>query len=227
MKEGSFAGFPSATFELLGGLHEHNTKEWFDAHQTEYRAGYVEAGKQFVVAAGEVLRAFAPGIEAEPKVLGSIFRINRDTRFSTDKRPYKDHLDFWFWEGDRKAAVSGFFLRVTPDAVGVGAGCHGFDKPRLASFRSALDDSLAAIASGLERDGYKVEGEQYARLPRGVDPDGPAARFGRYGALYVHVDGPGGLARDGATLLNTCRRHWRALAPLHRWLVDNVQQPRA
>jgi uncharacterized protein (DUF2461 family) len=55
-------------------------------------------------------------------VLGSIFRINRDTRFSKDKRPYKDHLDFWFWEGDRKAASSGLFARVSPDGVIVGAG---------------------------------------------------------------------------------------------------------
>jgi hypothetical protein len=26
-----------------------------------------------------------------------------------------------------------------------------------------------------------------------------------------------------ATLVDTCERHWRALLPLHRWLVDHVR----
>ena len=68
-----------------------------------------------------------PGIATEARVNGSIFRINRDTRFSKDKTPYKDHLDFWFWEGQRKTALSGLFLRIAPAAVTVGAGAHGFD----------------------------------------------------------------------------------------------------
>ena len=61
-------------------------------------------------------------------MLGSIFRINRDTRFSADKRPYKDHLDFWFWHGVRATAASGLFLRLTPDDVSIGAGTHDLQK---------------------------------------------------------------------------------------------------
>ena len=61
------------------------------------------------------LRSIAPDIHAEPRVNGSIFRINRDIRFSKDKTPYKDHLDLWFWEGNRKGAVSGFFLQADRD----------------------------------------------------------------------------------------------------------------
>jgi Conserved hypothetical protein (DUF2461) len=46
----------------------------------------------------------------EPRVSDSIMRINRDIRFSKDKSPYKDHLDLWFWTGDREGwDASGFF----------------------------------------------------------------------------------------------------------------------
>ena len=82
-----------------------------------------------------------PGIATEARVNGSIFRINRDTRFSKDKTPYKDHLDFWFWEGQRKTALSGLFLRIAPAAVTVGAGAHGFDPTRLARYRAAVADA--------------------------------------------------------------------------------------
>ena len=34
-------------------------------------------------------------------------------RFSKDKRPYKDHLDLFFWEGKNKGwDAPGFFMRV-------------------------------------------------------------------------------------------------------------------
>ena len=164
-----------------------------------------------MLAAGERLRPLAPAIHAEPRILGSIFRINRDTRFSKDKRPFKDHLDFWFWEGDRKAAVSGFFARVSPDFVGIGAGCHGFSQEQQGALRHALQNpanarQLAGLAADLANAGYELSGEPSAR-----------SRF-----LYVHVDEPAEQATR-STLLETCERHWRQLAPLHRWLVDHVQ----
>lgn len=64
---------------------------------------------------------------------GSIMGINRDIRFSKDKSPYKDHLDLWFWTGDRKGwDTSGFFFRLTPDRLVLGEGMHGF-VPKLPS----------------------------------------------------------------------------------------------
>jgi len=220
--------FPPATTTFLRALRENNDRLWFDAHRDEYQAAYVEPAKAFVQAAAPSLERIAPGIHAEPRILGSIFRINRDTRFSKDKSPYKDHLDLWFWEGERKAARSGFFLRISPAFVGIGAGSHSFDKDALTRFRAAVADpdsgpQLATIAAELERDGFEVGGERYVRTPRGMDDDGPAARFLRHGALFVHHDEPSELASDPERLLPTCVSVWSRLAPLHRWLVDHVQ----
>ena len=224
----SFA-FPSDTLAFLDELRHDNTKVWFEAHRARYQGAYVEAGKAFVEAVAPVLAAIAVGICAEPRVLGSIFRINRDTRFSADKRPYKDHLDFWFWEGDRKTAVSGLFVRFSPDVVGVGAGSHGFGKPTLGRFRDAVVDDarpgLVDAVGGIEKAGYLVDGQTYKRVPTGYPSEGPAARFLRHSALFVHHDEPAILALDAARLLPTLERHWRTFAPLHRWLVTHVQQP--
>jgi uncharacterized protein (TIGR02453 family) len=207
----SFTGFPTGTLDLLRGLRENNSRAWFEAHREDYERFYLGPAREFVLAAGERLQPISPTIHAEPRILGSIFRINRDTRFSKDKRPYKDHMDFWFWEGDRKAAVSGFFARVSPDVVGIGAGCHGFSQAHSTAFRKAVGDrSIAAelerVATGLSSGGYALAGEVQ-----------PRSHF-----LYVHVDEPVEEATR-ATLLDTCERHWRALLPLHRWLVDHVQ----
>jgi uncharacterized protein (TIGR02453 family) len=108
-----FAGFGKDTIRFLSGLSANNKAEWFNAHRADYEAHYIEPAKDFVVAVADPLAKLAPGIHAEPKVNGSIFRINRDIRFSKDKTPYKDHLDLWFWQGERKAAISGFFFPLT------------------------------------------------------------------------------------------------------------------
>lgn len=211
----TFTGFPQQTLDFLEELASHNNREWFEAHRADYERWYVAPAREFVMAAAERLHAFAPQTHAEPRILGSIFRINRDVRFSKDKRPYKTHLDFWFWDGDRKGAASGFFARIAPDMVGVGAGSHGFDRQQRAAFRDAVSQDgpramLERIAAALDSDGYALS-----------SPVTPKAS-----SLYVHVDEPAALA-TGPRLLDRCAQHWHHLLPLHRWLVDQLQQPLA
>jgi uncharacterized protein (TIGR02453 family) len=220
--------FPAETVAFLTELRAHNDKAWFDSNRARYESGYLEPAKEFVELIGPALARLVPGIRAEPSVRGSIFRINRDVRFSSDKRPYKDHLDFWFWEGDRKTAVSGLFFRVWPDGVVVGAGAHGFDKQRLAIFRDAVVDpatgaELARIVSDLEVAGHEIGGETYKRVPRGYSAHGVAERLLRHSALYVHAELPVKTATSTG-LIDTALSHWRTFSGVHRWLADNVQR---
>jgi hypothetical protein len=72
--------------------------------------------------------------------------------------------------------VSGFFARLTPELLGVGAGCHGLDPERLTRFRQAVTDpstgaELAGIAQRLEAAGYELGGR----------PSSHSRRFGGTG----------------------------------------------
>jgi uncharacterized protein (TIGR02453 family) len=94
-----FAGFRSEAFAFLDELARNNDRAWFQSHRDAYETFVLEPARDLVEALGEELRAFAPDVNADPRVGGSIMRIARDTRFAKDKRPYKTHLDLWFWEG--------------------------------------------------------------------------------------------------------------------------------
>ncbi len=213
--------------QFLRELSAHNEKSWFDAHRADYERYWLEPAKELVGAAGSALTTIAP-VNYEAKVNGSIFRINRDIRFSADKRPYKDHLDFWFWEGERKGAPSGFFFRITPGAMGIGVGAHGFDKDRLARYRAALLDAGKAAAleqavSAVEANGYQVHGEHYKRVPRGLEVSGEfAERMVRYAALWCGADTPVGELLHGPELVPHLIGEWRKQLPIHRWLVDEL-----
>ncbi len=223
-----FTGFPTATLDFLAGLQADNSKAWFDAHRGDYDDHYIGPAKEFVAAAGEALAEIAPDVRAEPKVNGSIFRINRDIRFSKDKRPYKDHLDMWFWEGDdRKAAVSGFFLRILPDEIGIGVGSHGFDRDRLAAYRAAAADptsgaTLLEAVAATERAGFAVKGEHYKKVPAGFEAEGETARLLRYSGLWAGdvVTTPKSL--HSKRFVGWCMSRWQKTLPVHRWLVDTL-----
>lgn len=219
-----YGGFPRETVAFLAGLREHNERAWFEAHRAEYDVFYVGAARDFVLAAAERLHEISPGLRGEPKVLGSIGRINRDTRFSPDKRPYKDHLGIGFWEGERKRSPSGLFLRITPETCGVGLGAPPFDKPRLAAFRAAAADTvhgpdLVEAVAQVEAAGYRVLGEEFKRTPAGYGGLDPSReRLLRFSALWS-VKEPIGDWLFGPEALERALGYWRAMAPLHRWLI--------
>ncbi|MDP3972286.1 MAG: DUF2461 domain-containing protein [Candidatus Nanopelagicales bacterium] len=229
----AFDGFPPETTEFLVGLSENNSKQWFDTHRADYDQYWVQAGKDFVIAAGERLQGIRPAVSVEPRVNGSLFRINRDIRFSKDKTPYKDHLDVWFWEGARKTAVSSFFFRLTPTAVLAGAGSHGIDRALLADYRRAVVDPvqgsrIAETVAAIESADLEVSGETLKRTPAGVgDVTEAQARLLRHTALSAFAEREVGKWVHSPEVLDWAEEQWKQVAPLHAWLVENVRQPAA
>ena len=225
-----FAGFPPQTRIFLRDLTAHNEKPWFDAHRDDYERWWLAPGRAFVEAIGPEIATLTPDVRFEPRVNGSIMRINRDIRFSADKTPYKDHLDFWFWEGpERRAAVSGIFCRLTPETFAVGVGAHGFDPQLLKRYRAAVVDestgpALANAVRAVEASGLEVLGERYSRPPAGFAADGDAARLLRHAGLWTVEEAPADAVAESPAITEFCLAHWRAAMPIHRWLVDTLQR---
>jgi uncharacterized protein (TIGR02453 family) len=220
----SFDGFSKETVDFLAGVRDHNNKKWFDGHRSDYERAFLAPAVAFAEALAPPLRKIEPDICVEPRVNGSIMRINRDIRFSKDKSPYKDHLDLWFWTGDRKGwDTSGFFFRLTPDRLVLGAGMHGFAPATLARYRAAVLDArkgaaLAAIVSKIRKDGYEVGTESYKKTPAGVAADHPRAALLRHGGLHAGWEGKHPAELRHPAFVDFVTQHFKAVAPLHRWL---------
>jgi len=226
-----FSGFSDATFDFLGGVAANNDRDWFDAHRKDYKQHFVGAAQSFVVAMGARMAATVPGLRAEPRVNGSIFRINRDTRFSKDKTPYKTHMDLMWHVGEgRSRELPGFFFRMYPHSLMIGAGMHGFDKAALAAFREAVAGEsgarLVSILSGLSD--YEVGGAHYKRVPRGFDADHPRADLLRHNAMHVGMSfGALPASVASADFVDFCGAHFERMAPLLMWVAELVAASRA
>ena len=100
MTEAGFHGFPPEGLQFLVDLSQNNDRAWFQPRKAEYERLLKEPMAQLCVALDELFRADRIPLHADPAK--SPFRIYRDVRFSTDKRPYKTAVAASFgWAGDR------------------------------------------------------------------------------------------------------------------------------
>jgi uncharacterized protein (TIGR02453 family) len=225
----SFQGFPDATFAFLRGITKDNDKAWFDANRDLYDAGYVEPAKGFVAAIGPRLARLSPTVAYEPKVNGSLFRINRDVRFSKDKTPYKNHLDLWFWHGDRRGWGSpGFFFRMYADRLILGAGMHKFEKPQLEAYRAAVvaprsGSALTRVIDEVTAAGpYAIGGATRKTVPRGFDSDHQRAGLLLHDGLTAALDQKLDNSAGTPEFADVCLGHFKAVWPLAEWLLEEV-----
>jgi len=224
----AFSGFPSGTQIFLRDLAAHNAKPWFDEHRADYERFYLEPAISFVEAIGPKLKKLSPGVQFEPKVNGSVMRINRDVRFSKDKSPYKTHLDMWFWHGAQKGwDLPGYFLRIEPKKVTVGAGMHHFMGTQPDAFRRAVVDdkhgrALLAAVKKVRDAGYEVFGATRKTVPRGFSADHPRAEFLKHDGLWSGVTSGAHAELTSAAFVDYCVGHFKALTPLNAWLDDAV-----
>jgi uncharacterized protein (TIGR02453 family) len=223
----TFAGFPLGLLEFMKGLELNNSREWFQAHRGDYEAFVLEPARDFVVAMGERLSELGEDIHAEPKVHGSIFAINRDTRFSTDKTPYKTHLDLWFWQGAASGLNRerpGYFFRLQPESLILGAGMHAFSEEPLQRYRTAvLDDEKGRLLEQVAETigNGRVHGRTYQRVPRGLPQQHPGADWLKHSGLFAEntiSPVPADIFTPHA--VDFCFEQFKKVAPLQRWLVD-------
>src|SRR5438874_1709930 len=84
-----FSGFPDEAIQFFLELQAEQSRVWFKAHQADYERLCRRPMELLITELQQRLVDVYPGIaQVEPHV----FRIQRDTRFSKDKSPYKTNI---------------------------------------------------------------------------------------------------------------------------------------
>lgn len=227
----AFTGFPPTAITFLDGLAADNSKRYFDSHRETYRTDVAEPLRALVIAVGERLRdTAAPDICFEPKVGKSLFRINRDTRFSADKVPYHPWVDAIWWAGSTAArSAPSFIFRLSADHIVAGAGILGMRDVLLDRYRTAVADDLSGedlreVLTQLSSTLPDVETTEPSRkrVPRPYPQDHPRASLLRCDSLHASVRRSLPPTLASAAFADTLTDLLTPFARLHRWLVDHV-----
>ena len=169
-----------------------------------------------------------PRLQFVPRVGGSLFRLNRDIRFSKDKSPYKTHVAALLWEGSAgKHESPAVYLHVSPTEVIVGGGLYSFDEAQLERYRKLVlqekaGEALTQAVKKLEKAGLSLQGEKSVRPPRGVAAEHPRAELSKHKGLAASKAMKPGAFLYTAELADRAEEIAKAYLPLHAWLRDEL-----
>ncbi len=220
--------FTKRALSFFRGLARNNEKPWFEAHRSEYEAEVRGPMRELIEELDSRFARFAPEIGGDPK--RSMFRINRDIRFSKDKSPYKTHAACWFHHlnaarsvgSDADAGSAGYYFHLEPGGRSmIGAGIWMPPRSQLNKLRDAIAKNPGAFdrmtRSIPRRFGGLDDEGALKRMPRGYAENHPAAKWLRFQSFTS-----GRTLTDAqvtsASLAALLAREYEALLPLVRWL---------
>lgn len=215
-----FAGFGPDAFKFLAALDFHQSREWFHENRPLYEAQLREPLLAFCTAGSE--RARAHGLDMRFDAKRGPFRINRDVRFSNDKRPYNRHVSAVLTRDGTKRDFGVLYVHAGLDRCFFAAGYWALPKDELTLFRRSVVEHphryRDAVAT-LERGGLTLDADDaLKRLPRGWDDPGEAdlAHALRLKGFTVSEDWPQ-VEAHSAELLERFDGFAARVAPLIEW----------
>ena len=223
-----FNGFPKETIKFFNNLERNNSREWFFGHKDVYENFVKMPAFYFISEMEPKLKSLSPGFFAVPRIDESLFRLNRDVRFSNDKRPYKTNLGIWFWEGYRKRMeCSGFYFQIETGKLMLAAGAYMFTKETIKLYRDALVDkklgpAFKMAAEAVIKKGYNIGGEFYKKVPAGYDKNHKNVPYLLYNGLYAFTEVKIPQEFFSSKLADFAFNHYKNMYPLHKWLVDAI-----
>jgi len=146
-------------------------RDWFQSNKSVYEAELKQPMLAIIRQVTDAMLDFAP--EHVRPAEKTFFRIYRDTRFSNDKRPYKDHVAAWWAHTAlERTSGAGFYFHIAPKEVTIAAGAYMPEKEQLAAIRHWLLDHHAEFRKLLEKPAVRkafteFEGNALSRPPKG------------------------------------------------------------
>ncbi len=174
---------------FLKRLKKNNNKPWFDKHRDEY----LSAKELFKDTVRQLIREIS---SFDPSVTGlepadCIFRINRDIRFSNDKRPYKENFGVYISKGGKKSVRAGYYLHLQPNNESFAGGGIYLPSPEtLKKIRQEIDYNpeplLDFMNSKIFRQYFgELVGDKLKRIPQGYTEKHPYAELLKFKSYIV------------------------------------------
>lgn len=126
---------------FLRSLRRHNDRAWFN----ENKAKYLDIKDSVDILASRLIAGIADFDPDASRLRPSdcTYRIYRDTRFSTDKTPYKTHIGIFINPPyGKKSPRCGYYLHLEPDNCLVAGGAWCPEGPVLKAIRQDIFDNI-------------------------------------------------------------------------------------
>ncbi len=162
-----FTGLPKEMFEFFMAISFNNNTEFFHENHEQYQRFVRDPLYALADSLADTMLKIDPEIEVRPAKVVS--RIRRDTRFSANKLPYRDHMWLgWRPAGRPKSACFGLYLEVNAMELNYGIGWYDQDPRRSKAIRRQLlartDEFLSIATEPTLNERFTLCGSRYKRM---------------------------------------------------------------
>lgn len=169
-----FLGFSPEAIKFFKALSNkrNNNKKWFDKHRDEYEVYIKQPMRDLIDALAVEVKKIDKDLVVNYK---SIFRINRDIRFTKDKTPYKNYASAAFaFNKVKSSEVPQFYFHFTPEEFLVAGGQYSTDPNNLKKIRSYIAKNYKEYLSvtddkKIKKEYGEVRGIKAIKVPRGYE----------------------------------------------------------
>ncbi|MDR0891855.1 MAG: DUF2461 domain-containing protein [Mediterranea sp.] len=163
-------------FRFLEDLSAHNDREWFNAHRPQYEAARTEFDNFLSTVIARISLFDEEIRHVQPK--DCTYRIYRDTRFSADKTPYKNHFGGYINARGKKSFHCGYYVHLQPGGSMLAGGSLCLPSDMLRAIRQSIVDNIDEYRGIVEdpafRHYFPVVGEDFLKTaPKGFPKDFP------------------------------------------------------
>jgi uncharacterized protein (TIGR02453 family) len=184
--------------QYLYELSENNNRPWFIMNKPRYdilREEFLQVVTDLIHELGK----FDPLIaDCNPKK--AMFRINRDVRFATDKRPYKTNFSAALAPNDKRrpthAGGPTYYFHIQDGKLLYGAGEYIPPAPRLKAIRERIANDATGFSKVLKNKALRAtygdlaEEERLQRPPKGFDPAHEHIEYIKFKSFFVWNEVP-------------------------------------
>lgn len=217
----AFEGFTRDTFAFFMEIAFNNDAAFFEANRERYKKSVHQPLLELSEGLVSLIREIDPQFVTTPS--RTLSRIRRDTRFTRDKSPYRDHMWLKFLREDEyKENIWAFYFSIHPDEYSYGMGMYDANKPFMEAFCAralALPTQLAEAYAAAE--GFTLGGEDYKRLPHPNAPESVAPWVNKRHFYLEHRD-PDVTKTMSPELLTEVLEGYKRLIPLYNF-IRNIQ----
>ena len=150
---------------FLRHVMANNNREWFHANRAEYDAARAEFEQGMAQAIGRIAEFDAE--VAHVTVKDATYRFYRDTRFSSDKSPYKNHFGCYINAKGKKALRGGYYIHMEPGNCLLAVGNYWLPTNILTACRNEI---MSNTEQWLKCVGSKAFKRYFLSDPNGQNP---------------------------------------------------------
>lgn len=215
-----FLGIKPEAMLLMSENAFRDSREFYEEHKEEIKQGVTVPMRQIASEIGEYVYTVDPFITTDPVKMVS--RVYRDTRFSNNKRLYRENMWIMFMRDKHSENVQPcMWFEVYPDSFNMGCAIFRSTPAYMNYFRDEMrkrpDDFLNAIKS-IESTGASVGGDTYKKPKEGC-PAGLEKYYNMKGIFCMRTD------RDMSKLtkpdfIESIKDFYIKASPLYKFILD-------